>query len=121
MKTYILSLATLALFSLEAQFQHKTSITPYANDTEQQQYLVQFEIDQTSEDSDPVEFTKPKILCLLGEEGEVNKSVEGKGGYTVKALIYQADEKIKAKTSIVVLDENNNEVYKSEEETEVNS
>ena len=119
MKKYIFSLATLALFSLEAHFQHKTSITPFLTDTEGPQYLVQFEIDQMSEDSDPVELTKPKILCLLGEEGEVNKYVEGSGGYTVKALIYQADEKLKAKTSIVVLDENNNEVYKSDEERDL--
>ena len=121
MKKYIFSLATLALFSLEAQFQHKTSITPSLTDSGQPQYLVQFEIDQISENSDPVEFTKPQVLCPLGQEREVNKYVEGKGGYTVKALVYQADEKIKAKTSIVVLDENNNEVYKSDEETEVNS
>ena len=122
MKKAIFSLATLALFSLEAaQFQHKTSITPSTTDTEQPQYLVQFEIDQISENSEPVEFTKPQVLCLLGTEGEVNKSVEGKGGYTVKALVYKADDKIKAKTSIVVVDENNNEVYKSDEETEVNS
>ena len=67
MKKYIFSLATLALFSLEAaQFQHKTSITPSTTDTEQPQYLVQFEIDQISENSDPVEFTKPQVLCLLG-------------------------------------------------------
>jgi hypothetical protein len=118
MKKYILPLATLALFSLEAHFQHKTSITPT---DEQLEFLVQFEIDQISENSDPVEFTKPQVLCQLGTEGEVSKYAEGQGGYTVKALIYQADEKIKAKTSIVVLDENNNEVYKSEEETEVNS
>ena len=117
MKKYIFSLATLALFSLEAQFQHKTSITP--SDTEESQYLVQFEIDQISENTDPTPFTKPQILCLLGTEGEVNKYVEGKGGYTVKALVYTADEKIKAKTSIVVLDENQNEVYKSEEEKEL--
>jgi hypothetical protein len=123
MKKYIFSLATLALFSLEAaQFQYKTSITPSSTDTEQPQYLVQFEIDQIiSENSGPVEFTKPQVLCLLGTEGEVNKYVDGKGGYTVKALVYKADEKIKAKTSIVVLDENKNEVYKSEQETEVNS
>lgn len=115
MKKYILPLATLALFSLEAQFQHKTAITPNA-DTEQ--YLVQFEIDQIiSEDTDPVEFAKPQILCQLGTEGEVH--FEGNGSYTVKALVYKADEKIKAKTSIVVLDENNNEIYKSDEEREL--
>lgn len=118
MKKYIFSLATLALFSLEAQFQHKTSII-LTTDTEQPAYLVQFEIDQISEDTDPVVFTKPQILCLLGTEGEVSKYVEGNGGYTVKALVYIADEKVKAKTSIVVLDENNNEVYKSEEEREL--
>jgi hypothetical protein len=122
MKKYIFSLATLALFSLEAaQFQYKTSITPSPTDTEQPHYLVQFEIDQISENTDPVEFTKPQVLCLLGQEGEVNKYVDGQGGYTVKALVYKADEKIKAKTSIVVIDENKNEVYKSEQETEVNS
>jgi hypothetical protein len=120
MKKYIFSLATLALFSLEAQFQHKTTITA-TTDTEQSQYLVQFEIDQISENSDPIEFTKPQVLCLLGQEGEVNKYVEGKGGYTVKALFYKSDEKIKAKISVVVLDENKNEVYKSDEETEFNS
>jgi hypothetical protein len=120
MKKYIFSLATLALFSLEAaQFQYKTSITPSTTDTEQPQYLVQFEIDQISENSDPVEFTKPQVLCLLGTEGEVSKYVDGKGGYTVKALVYKADEKIKAKTSVVVLDENKNEVYKSDEEREL--
>jgi hypothetical protein len=119
MKKYIFSLATLALFSLEAQFQHKTSITLSPTDTEQSEYLVQFEIDQICENTDPIEFTKPQILCLLGTEGEVNKYVEGKGGYTVKALVYQADEKIKAKTSIVILDENKNEVYKSDEEREL--
>ena len=122
MKKYIFSLATLALFSLEAQFQHRiTSITPSLTDTQQPQYLVQFEIDQISENTDPVEFTKPQVLCLLGQEGEVNKYVEGKGGYTVKALVYKTDEKIKAKTSIVIIDENKNEIYKSDEETEVNS
>ncbi|HEY5235950.1 MAG TPA: hypothetical protein VIJ14_07220 [Rhabdochlamydiaceae bacterium] len=120
MKKYIFSLATLALFSLEAaQFQYKTSITLSSTDTEQPQYLVQFEIDQISENNDPVEFTKPQVLCLLGTEGEVNKYVDGKGGYTVKALVYKADEKIKAKTSVVVLDENKNEVYKSDEEREL--
>jgi hypothetical protein len=119
MKKYILPLATLALFSLEAQFEHKTSITPSLTDTEQPQYLVQFEINQISEGTDPVEVTKPQVLCLLGTEGEVSKYVDGKGGYTVKALVYTTDEKIKAKTSIVVLDENRNEVYKSDEEREL--
>ncbi len=123
MKKYIFSLATLALFSLEAaQFQHKTTITLSNTDAEQTEYLAQFEIDQIiDENTAPVEFTKPQVLCVLGTEGVFSKEVEGKGGYTVKALVYKADEKIKAKTSIVVQDENQNEVYKAEEEIEINS
>ena len=121
MKKYIFSLATLALFSLEAaQYQHKTTITLFNTETEQPEYLVQFEIDQIDENAVPVEFTKPQVLCQLGTESVFTKEVEGKGGYTVKALVYK-DETVKAKTSIVLYDENLNEVYTVEEETEVNS
>jgi hypothetical protein len=122
MKKYLFILATLALFGLEAaQFQHKTSITLFNTDAEQPQYLAQFEIDQIiDENNAPIELTKPQFLCLLGTEGAVSREVEGKGGYTVKALVYKADEKIKAKTLIVVQDENNNEVYKVEEEIGIN-
>ncbi len=123
MNKYIFSLATLALFSLEAaQYQHKTTITVSNTPTEQPEYLAQFEIDQIiDENTAPVEFTKPQVLCQLGTESVVTKEVTGQGGYTVKALVYRVEEKIKAKTSIVVLDENSNEVYKVEEETELNS
>jgi hypothetical protein len=121
MKKYIFSLATLALFSLEAaQYQHKTTITLSNTETEQPEYLVQFEIDQIDENAVPVEVTKPQVLCQLGTESVFTKEVEGKGGYTVKALVYK-DEIVKAKTSIVLYDENLNEVYTVEEETEVNS
>jgi len=115
MKKAIFALATLAVFALEAeQFQVKTSITPPSADAQTPEYLVQFEINQINDNSAPVEFTKPSIVCPLGKEGEVNKFVDGQGGYTVKALVYQEDDKIKAKTSVTILDAEKKEIFREE-------
>ncbi|HEX4839975.1 MAG TPA: hypothetical protein VFU89_06000 [Rhabdochlamydiaceae bacterium] len=115
MKKTIFALATLALFALEAeQFEVKTSVTSSSDDAQTPEYLVQFEINQINENSDPVEFTKPSIICPLGKEGKVNKFVDGRGGYTVKALVYQEDDKIKVKTSVTILDAEKKEIFREE-------
>lgn len=111
MKKTIFALATLALFTLEAeQFQVKTSINSSVNG----EYEVQFEIDQINENSTPVEFSKPSIVCQLGKEGEVNKFVDGQGGYTVKALVFQEDGEIKVKTSVTIVDADKKEIFREE-------
>ncbi|HEX2578813.1 MAG TPA: hypothetical protein VHK67_00215 [Rhabdochlamydiaceae bacterium] len=118
MRKTIFALATLALFALEAeQFQVKTSISSPSADAPE--YLVQFEIDQINENSPPVEFSKPSIVCQLGKEEEVNKFVEEQGGYTVKALVYQAEDKTKVKTSVTILDATKKEIFHSNEEKEL--
>lgn len=117
MKKAIFALATLALFTLEAeQFQVKTSITPPSADGQTSEYLVKVQIDQTNDSSTPVEFAKPTILCQLGTEGEVKFIGEKGDGYTVKALVYQAEEAIKLKTSVTILDAEKKEIFHTDGE-----
>jgi len=112
MKKTIFALATLALFALEAeQFQVKTSIN---SSSVNEEYEVLFEIDQITENSAPVEFSKPRIVCQLGTEREVNKFVDGQGGYTVKALVFQEDGEIKVKTSVTIVDAAKTTIFREE-------
>jgi len=117
MKKTIFAFATLALFTLEAaQFQVKTSITPSSADAQTSEYLVKVQIDQTNDGSAPIEFAKPTILCQLGTEGEVKFIGEKGDGYTVKALVYQAEEAIKLKTSVTILDAEKKEIFHTDGE-----
>lgn len=119
MKKTIFALVTLALFTLEAeQFQVKTSSTASHADPKRQEYLVRIEIDQISDNSAPVEFAKKTIVCKLGKES-TSKFAGGIGDCTMKAFVYQADEKTKLKTSVTILDAQKKVIFHSDEDKEL--
>ncbi|HEX2578812.1 MAG TPA: hypothetical protein VHK67_00210 [Rhabdochlamydiaceae bacterium] len=115
MRKTIFALATLALFVLEAeQFQVKTSVETSSWDAQLPEYLVKIEIEQVNENSASVEFANETLICILGNEKEVSKFVDGKGGYTMKALYYREDDlTYKLKTSVTILDADKKTIFQS--------
>jgi|GEM_PF-1001310 len=117
MKKTIFALATLALFTLEAeQFQVKTLIEDSSWDAQIPELIVKIKIEQEYENSAPVEFAKSTHICVLGEENVVNKFVDGKGSCTVKVLYYRDGLDRKLKTSVTILDTEKKEIFHSDED-----
>lgn len=119
MRKIIFAFAILAISSLQASqapsFQHKTSITWTKSEGKPTEYLAKFKIDKIEADkAAPVEYSAPEVVCLEGQEAVVSNKSEN-GSYMVKVLIYKSDKKTKAKTVILIF-ENNENVFTSIED-----
>ncbi len=119
MKKYAFALAIFAFFHLEAaQFQHKVLITLTESPAAQPKYLAQFNIDKImGENTAPDTISSPKLVCIEGHES-VFEVGEAGDGVTIKALVYKQGDQTKAKTSIIV-QEDNETVYAVNEEFDV--
>ncbi len=96
-------------------FQYEVSVLKLEKEDE---YLVQFKIDKVLQNRELTEFTAPQLLCKIGAESVVTKSVEG-NGYTVKGLIEEKNGQMTAHLTVIIR-ENNEDVYSGSEEFVVN-
>lgn len=122
MKKFIFAFAMLSSFTLYAaqspRFHHQTSITSTKSDGKPTEYLARIKIDKIVDDkSPPVEYSAPQLLCLQGQEAVVVQKADG-DSYIVKCLVYKSENKMRARTAIIIL-ENDENPFTSIEEFEI--
>lgn len=120
MKKCLWALLFLSMGSLYAEkaprFVHTVAISK--SEEKSSEYLAKFKIDRIADETaGPVAFTAPELLCVEGQEAIFAKKIDG-NGYIIKVLIYKAGQKTKAKTVVVIL-ENDENVFTSSEDFDV--
>jgi hypothetical protein len=122
MKKYIFSAICLATFGLgAAEFQHKISIKPVTNETGEQTYLAQVQIEKIDDNAVASVVAKPEIVCVEGKLGKIETgSAEEPDHLLVTVLVFKDNEEMKAKTTIN-LKEENKEVFAVEQDVVVNN
>ena len=117
MKKSVFALAVLAFLHLGAQesaYQHKVSMV--LTSSEPPEYLAQFHVYKIMDGNiDYSSVVTPKLVCSVGQEAEITGE-----GYTIKAIVYKEGAQTKAKTSIVV-QENNQIVYENSQDCDISS